>query len=88
MIVKQHDSIMSILDKISKETNFVPIKSTHKTGDITRIFMKFILHKLHKVTVWDSDAKFTTNFLKGLFQDLGTQLYFNTSSYPQIDQKI
>ena len=72
MIVKKHDSIMAIVDKISKETNFVPIKSTHKIGDITHIFMKFILHELHKVTVSNRDAKFTSNFLKGLFQDLGT----------------
>ena len=44
--LRQHDSIMVVVDKLKKETHFLPINSTHKTDDIAKIFMKGIL-KLH-----------------------------------------
>ena len=72
---------MVVVDEISKATHFISVKSTHKTSDILNIFMKeiFRLHGLRKAIVSDRDAKFTANFRKGLFQDLGTQLNFSTS---------
>jgi hypothetical protein len=44
--IKQHDAIMVIVDKLSKETHFIPIKSTYKPIYIANVFMKeiFILH--------------------------------------------
>ena len=69
MIVRQHDSIMVVVDKLSKATNFILIKPTYKTSDIARIFMReiFRLHRLPKAIVSDRVAKFTFNFWKGLF---------------------
>ena len=74
MIVNQHDSIMVMVEEFSMETHFILVKSMHKTSDIARIFMKeiFRLHGLPKVIVSNQDAKFTSNFSKGLFQYLGT----------------
>ena len=46
MTWRQHDSIMVVLDKLIKATHFIPVKSTHKTDDIAKIFMKEIF-KLH-----------------------------------------
>ena len=50
MTWRQHDSIMVVLDKLTKEAHFIPVKSTHKTDDIANIFMKeiFKLHGLPK----------------------------------------
>ena len=31
---KQHDSIMVVVDKLTKTAHFVPVKSTHKAVDI------------------------------------------------------
>jgi len=42
MRVKQHDSIMVVVDKLTKETFFILVNSTHKTYDIAEIFMKEI----------------------------------------------
>jgi hypothetical protein len=39
-IVRQHDYIMVVLGKLTKATHFVPIKSTHKTVDIAKVFMR------------------------------------------------
>ena len=46
MTWRQHDSIMVVVDKLTKATHFIPVKSTHKTDDIAKNFMKEIL-KLH-----------------------------------------
>ena len=66
---RQHDSIMVVVENSTKGTHFIRVKSTQKTDDIAKIFMKeiFKLHGLLKAIVYDRDAKFTSNFLKGLF---------------------
>ena len=50
MIARQHDSIMVIVDKLSKATHFIPVKSMYKASDVARICMKeiFKLHGLPK----------------------------------------
>ena len=42
MTWRQHDSIMVVVDKLKKAAHFIPVKSTHKTDDIAKIFMKEI----------------------------------------------
>ena len=37
MTVRHHDSIMVMVDKLSKEAHFIPVKSTHMTSDVARI---------------------------------------------------
>ena len=78
------DSIMVVVDKLTKAAHFIPVKSTHKTYDIAKIFMKeiFKLHGFPKAIVSNRDVKFTSNFWKGLFVDLGTKLNFNTAYHP------
>ena len=64
MTWRQHDSIMVVVDKLTKAAHFIPVKSTHKTDDIAKIFMKeiFKLHGLPKAIVSNRDVKFTSNF--------------------------
>ena len=73
MTWRQHDSIMVVVEKLTKETHFIPVNSMHKTDDIAKIFMKeiFKLYGFPKGIVSDRDAKFTSNFWKGLFANLG-----------------
>ena len=40
MTWRQHDSIMVVVDKLTKAAHFIPVKSTHKTYDIVKIFME------------------------------------------------
>jgi len=37
---RQHDSIMVVVDKLTKAAHFVPVKSTHKATNIAEIYMK------------------------------------------------
>ena len=84
---RQHDSIMVVVDNLKKALHFMPVKSTHNTNDIAKIFMKaiFRLHGLPKEIVSDRDVKFTSNFWKGLFTYLGTKLNFSTAYHSQTD---
>ena len=42
MTWRQHDSIMVVVDKLTKATHFISVKSMYKTDDIEKIFMKDI----------------------------------------------
>ena len=33
---RQHDSIMVVVDKLTKATHFIPVKSTHQTDDFCK----------------------------------------------------
>ena len=39
---------MVVVDKLSKEAHFIPVKTTHKAANIAEIFMKQIFH-LHGI---------------------------------------
>ena len=87
---KQNDSIMVVVDKLSKETHSIHVKTTHKTAHIADIFMKeiFWLHGIPKVITSDRDHKFTGNFWKSLFKGLDTKLNFSIAYHPQTDGQI
>ena len=75
---------MIVVDKLTKETHFTPVKYTYKSDAIANIFMKgiFGLHGLPKAIISDRDTMFTSNFWKGLFADWGTKLNFSTTYHP------
>ena len=36
----QNDAIMVVVDKLTKEAHFIPVKTTHKAANIADIYMK------------------------------------------------
>jgi hypothetical protein len=72
---------MVVVDKLSKETHFIPIKSTFKVIDGVDVFTKeiFRLHGFPKTIISDQDVKFTSKFLKILFVGFIMKLAFNTT---------
>ena len=81
---KQHDCIMVVVDKITKDAHFISFKLTHKETNIADVYMKEIarLHGIPKTIVSDKDPKFTSKFWKGLFKGFGTYLNFSTTYHP------
>ena len=73
---KQHDSIMVVVDKLSKYAHFILMKSTYKAVNDAEIFLKemFQLHGVLKMVISDRDVKFTSNFWKSLFAGLGIKI--------------
>jgi hypothetical protein len=86
-IGKQHDSIMVVVEKVTKYAHFIPLKTTHKAADVADIFMKEVarLHGIPKTIVFDRDPKFTSNLWKGLFKGFETNLNFSTTYHPECD---
>ena len=78
---------MVVVDKLSKEAHFIPVKTTYKATNIVDIFLKqiFQLHGVPKVIISHKDPKFIGKFSKSLFKELNTTLNFSTSFHPQID---
>jgi hypothetical protein len=83
----QHDSIMVVVDKLTKFAHFIPLKTTHKVADVADIFLKEVahLHGIPKTIVSDRDLKFTLNFWKGLFKGFRMNLNFSTTYHPDSD---
>jgi hypothetical protein len=54
---KQHDSIMVVVDNLTKAAHFISVKLTHKVANIVDVYMKEIsrLHGLPKTTMSDRD---------------------------------
>ena len=67
---RQHESIMVVMEKLTKAAHFVPVKLTQKATNVAEIYMKEIarLHGVPKAIVSDRDSKFTSNIWKGLFK--------------------
>jgi hypothetical protein len=84
---KQHDSIMVVVENLTKAAHFIPLKTTHKAVDVDDIFMKEVarLHSIPKTIVSDRDLKFTSKFWKGLFKGFRTNLNFSTAYHPESD---
>jgi len=83
--VKQHDSIMVIVDSLTKVAHFIPVKSTLSTSDVAQVFIRDVvrLHGVLKNIVSERDAKFTSKFWKELFAGLDIELAFSTTYHPQ-----
>ena len=89
-MTKKHDSIMVVVDKLTKVAHFVPVNTMYTTINIAEIFMKEIakLHGIPRTIVLDRDTKFTSNFWRVLFKGFGININFSTTYYPQTDGKM
>ena len=82
---RKNDAIMVVVEKLTKEDHFIPVKFTFKADNIANILMRDIyrLHGVKKTVISDSGAKCTSNFRKTLFKGLETNLNFSISYHPQ-----
>jgi hypothetical protein len=71
---------MVVVDKLTKDVDFVPVRMTHTIDNIANIYMREIssLHGITKTIVSDRDTKFNSNFWRRLFKGFGTNLNFST----------
>ena len=61
---KQHDSIWVIVDRLTKSTHFILVKSTYSVEDYARIFIDEMLchHEIPLSIIIDRAAQFTFRF--------------------------
>ncbi|MCO5586494.1 hypothetical protein L7F22_040434 [Adiantum nelumboides] len=79
--------IWTIVDRLSKQAHFIPIKKTIKAHQMATLFISqiFKYHGLPTSIVSDRDPRMTCNFWKGLFENRGTRLNFSLAYHPQTD---
>ena len=79
--VKLHDSIMFMVDQLSKVAHFISVKTKYLVGEVAQVFIKEIvrLHGVPKKIVSGRDEKFTSKFWKEIFVGLGKELAFCTT---------
>jgi hypothetical protein len=65
---KKHDSIMVVVEKLTKVAHFVHVKTTHTMANIAEIFMKEIarLHGIPRTIVSDKRYKVYLQFMEGI----------------------
>ena len=75
---EKNDFIFVVVDKLSKATHFIPVKSTYKAVHIADIFLReiFQLHGIPKEIISDRDMYFNSIFWIFVFSGLETQLNF------------
>lgn len=87
---RKHDSIMVVVENLSRSTHFIYVQSTFGTTRILDIFIQEVirLHGIMKMVLYERDSKFTSKFLKTLFGGMGTKIYSSTVYHPRSDGKI
>jgi hypothetical protein len=86
---RQHDSILLLVENLTKAAHFVPMRMSHTTTNIAEIYMREIvrLHGIPKAIVFDRDTKFTSNLWRGLLKRFGTNMNFSIAYHPQLHGK-
>ena len=61
---RQHDSIWFIMDKTTKSSHFIPVKSTYKADDYRKLYIDEIVrwHGIPLSIISDRGAQFTYIF--------------------------
>ena len=76
---RQRDSIMVVVEKLTKVAHFILVKSTNLDSEVARVLIMEIvrLHGIPKKIVSNRDVKFTSELWKELFTVLGIELAFD-----------
>jgi hypothetical protein len=79
-----YDSIWVIVDRLTKMTHFIPVKTTYSRPQLAELYMSRIvcLHRVPKKIVSNRGAQFTSRFWERLHEALDTQLRFCSAYHP------
>jgi hypothetical protein len=81
------DSILVVVDRLTKIAHFIPMVSTISTSRIVELFMKnvFKFHGMPSEIISDRDRKFVCEFWTTLFKMFGTKIKLSTAYHPETD---
>ena len=81
------DSIMAVVNKMSKYAHFSPLKHPYTAHTVASTFMRDIvrLHGIPRSIISDRDKVFMSQFWQELFKLQGTLLRHSTAHHPQTD---
>ena len=81
---KKKDAIWVIVDKLTKTTHFIPVRTDYSLDRLANLYISEIvrLHGVPLSIISDRDPRFTSRFWKKLQEALGTKLSFSTAFHP------
>jgi transposase InsO family protein len=84
-----YDSIWVIVDRLTKVTHFIPVKTTYSGPPLVELYMsrRVCLHGVQKKILSDRGTQFTLRFWERLHETLDIQLHFSSAYHPQTDGK-
>ena len=85
----RHDTVMTVVDSISKRVHFVPTHIMVTVEGVAKLFLHHVwkLHGLPKHVVSDRGPQFMASFTKKLYRLLGIRLFSSTAWHPQTDRQ-
>jgi len=85
-----HDTIIMVVDAVSKRVHFIPTHTTVTVEGVAWLFLYYIwkLHSLPKCVVSDCRSQFVALFTKELYRLLGIQISSSTAWHPQTDGQM
>jgi transposase InsO family protein len=83
--VKGYDSIWVIVDRFTKVTHFLPVKTRDPVVSYAKLYIARILslHGVPRTIISYRGPQFVAKFLEGLHKSLGTQLIHSSAYHPQ-----
>jgi hypothetical protein len=86
---QRHDSIWVIVDRLTKTTHFLPVRTTYNAKKFAEIYLDQIvhLHGVPKTIISDHGAQFIARFWEQLQHALGTKLIRSSAYHPQTDKQ-
>ena len=87
MTTNGNDTILTVVDRFSKEAHFIPCDSTLTAENLASLFLKEIyrLHGLPAEIISDRDKLFTSKFWTAFTEMLGMKPKMSTAFHPQTD---
>jgi len=84
---KRHDAIWVVVDRLTKSTPFLAIRTTFNTEQLAELYIQEIvrLHGVPLSIVSDRDTKFASKFWEEFQSAMCTKLNLNTAFHPQTD---
>ena len=82
---KGFDSIWVIVDRLTKSTHFIPVRTNYRPHQYAQIYIAQIvcLHAVPRTIVSDRGSQFTARFWEHLHKQLGTNLVQSAAYHPQ-----
>ncbi|GJV17241.1 putative reverse transcriptase domain-containing protein [Tanacetum coccineum] len=82
-----HDTILVIMDRLTKFAHFLPMREDYKMDRLARLYLNEIVarHGVPISIISDRDSRFTSRFWQSMQEALGTRLDMSTAYHPQTD---
>ena len=80
-----YDSILVIVDRLTKVAHFIPVKTTYMGAKLVELYMQRIvcLHGVPKKIVSDRGTQFTSHFWNKFHESMDTKSNFSSAYHPQ-----